>query len=135
VGKGQGKIRATDRKNKPYRLSIGRASAAEWVESLEEWYPDRKPDDLVFAAEKASRARKMDRLLKRVVKRLGIEKNAEGLVRTTYSLRHSHAMERLTSRKITPEDLALNMGCRMRIIERHYGSHYKIIDKIDTLSA
>jgi integrase len=50
----------------------------------------------------------------------GLVHDRDGEKRTLYSLRHSYATMRLERGDVKIHDLALNMGCTVQQIERHY---------------
>jgi integrase len=50
----------------------------------------------------------------------GLVHDRDGEKRTLYSLRHSYATMRLERGDVSIHDLALNMGCTVQQIERHY---------------
>lgn len=129
----RGKVKMADRQGSPYRVCVGGPDAADWIRSLAEHYPHAKPDDLLFRNDTGTGPRRFTRIFKRLVRHLRIETDSDGRVRTPYSLRHSYAMTML-NRKVSPEDLSLNMGCSVRMIERFYGSHRRVLDKVDVLT-
>lgn len=58
----------------------------------------------------------------------GLVHDRDGEKRTLYSLRHSYATMRLERGDVKIHDLALNMGCTVQQIERHY-SHVLTTNK------
>lgn len=50
----------------------------------------------------------------------GLLYNANDEKRTVYSLRHTYATYALKERELNMEDLALNMGTSVAMIEQHY---------------
>lgn len=104
--------------------------------TLQEWRaasPHTKPDDFVwFGQEKDANGnplpvKDLSPTFKSFLKRIpvpsrtdGMLRNKEGEPRVVYSLRHTYATQRVEKGNVSYADLALNMGCEIKQIEKHY---------------
>lgn len=63
----------------------------------------------------------------------GLLYDADGQRRVIYSLRHTYATLRLTEGNVALQDLAINMGCKVAMIEKHY-SHVVSSQRRDAIT-
>lgn len=103
---------------------------------LQEWYsitPHKRKSDVVWFGQakgeddKAQPFNDLNKGFQQLLKRIAYEDRPNGLLycadggkRSLYSLRHTYATLRILRGNVGVYDLALNMGCKVVQIERHY---------------
>ena len=75
---------------------------------------------LVFRTSDLHQPARLDGAFKRLLKDMGLLRDANGLVRTLYSLRHTYATLELLENRTDIHTLARQMGNSVLMIERHY---------------
>ena len=81
-----------------------------------------EPDDFVFCDQDGNKVSEgaFSKTFKKLLKDAELLKNAEGMDRTLYSLRHTYATFRIELGKLRPEELADMMGTSPQNIYNHY---------------
>jgi hypothetical protein len=91
----------------------------EVTNSIEAQHPDPKPDACLWVKPNGEPTTRFGEGLKAVLKELGLSRNANGLVRTPYSMRHSFITDAI-QRGVNLSMLADNAGNSVEQISAHY---------------
>jgi integrase len=116
------------------RIAVSQPEAVEWLQKLHDHIPYIPRDGMLFPNKTGTGPKKFDGIMRRTLKAIKLLKDHKGRDRSPYSLRHFYAMSKI-NRGINIHDVAENMGCRIKVLERYYASHQKAMERLDQRSA
>jgi integrase len=105
-----------------------------YLERLRERTRPENPDDYVFRDEHGNRIESFKKGFDALCKDAGVLFDRYGDKRAPYSLRHTYATFALIYGRVSVYTLAVNMGTRVDMIEKHYG-HVKPLQAHKELTA
>lgn len=125
------KIRETTKTGK--REVIAMEKCKLYLDRIKKFSEFTKKDDFVFCGYTGKPVASYGKTFQKVLMDCDLLHDNEGKVRTLYSLRHTYATFRLTLGKLTMDEVALNMGTSVNMIEKHY-SHVTTRNIADRLT-